>query len=82
MKLLARKEYKTKYRKPKLYSILYSRNDGKTRMESFTTIDEALDAACSISESLTFAAPPIAERARETNHRVLNKNGFQEFCSN
>jgi len=43
------------------------------------TIDEVLDYACSLPEWLTCVENELAERAVETNHRILSKGGVREF---
>jgi hypothetical protein len=77
MKLIARK--KTTKKKQKRYSCISSRVDGRTESKSFMTIDEVLDYACSLPEWLTCVDNELAERAVETNHRILSKGGVREF---
>ena len=53
----------------------------KEKNRTFATIDEALDFSCEQREYVDHCSRDVVEYAKKTNHRILQKGGFQEFCS-
>ena len=63
----------------KPYGVIYS-DFVKSRSKSFKTMIEALDFACDQSEWLEGMNREILEYAIRTNHKIIHKSGFKQFC--
>ena len=63
----------------KPYGVIYS-DFIQSRSKSFKTMIEALDFAMNQSEFLEGMNPEIVEFAIRTNHKIIHKGGFKEFC--
>ena len=61
------------------YGVLYS-DFVQSRFKSFKTMISALDFACDQPEFLEGMCPEVVEFAISTNHKIIHKGGFREFC--
>jgi hypothetical protein len=61
------------------YGVIYS-DYVQSRWKSFKTMDEALNFACEQPEWIEGMNPEIVEFAIRTNHKIIHKGGFREFC--